>query len=256
MPPGFESGPENILIAFGDRTSGPNPLDRVAASSFETALFGRGRQAQDADDELLRLKKPLTAKTAAGAAAQAAAFGWAWLISGNASTSCGLEPLSNAWRATAKLELSTYEVGVSTTPMRWEVSGQSVDVSSVAAVARALEIASQEAAMRFDGEINRRRGGRATLAVLVSGRKELGYLLRVVKGLRRSRGIVAAALVMWNELKDMALLQAYAEGTKVDELAARLLQRDSSLRIDAVETEDGRLTLQGPQTSLSDDRGE
>ena len=255
IPEGFDRGTESVLIAFGDREIGPNPGERVAADAFETALFGRGVEAKNADDGLRRLPHPLTAKTDADTVAQAAQFGVPLLVMGRTIVAAGPEPAASAWRAKAELKISLYELTVSTRPTAWDVSSEAVDVSSQAAAVRALEQSAQEGAARLDGWLKRQRGRQVTLGVLISGRKDPAYLLRLMRSLRRTPGVIAASLVLWRSLDDMALIHAYAVGLNVDELAARLLREDPSLRLESVETEDHRLTLSGPENSTSDDRG-
>ncbi len=254
VPAGFDIAPENVLIAFGDRGVGPNPGERLAAQALETALFGRGVVAQDADDELRKLAKPLTAKNEAETVAQAIARGVPWLAMGRASASVGPELASSAWRAKAELRLSVYALGVSTLAVPWAGSADVVDVSSYAAVTRALEAVAQDAAARLDAFIQRQRGNRATLGVLVSGRKDPAFLIRLLESLRRTPGVAGASLALWRSLDDMAMIHVYAQSIKIDELAARLLRQDPSLRIESVETGDNRLTVSGPEIA-PDDRG-
>lgn len=255
-PPGYEIGPEIVLIASGDRAAPRAARDKFAADALEIALFGRGIQAKDADDELSPIPTPLKAKTEAAAAEEAARQGWAWLAAARATAAAKREPVSAAWRATAKMRVSLYALAASTEPAAFESSGEALDVSSASATARAIEAAAQEAAVRVDGGMAARRGGRATLAVLVSGRKDPAYLGRVVSDLRRAPGVVGAALASWSSLDGMALIHVYVRGLKAEDLAARLLHDDASLRIGAIETADGRLTLEGPELLESEDRGD
>lgn len=255
-PPGYEAGPEPLLIALGDRAAGPNAAERIAADAFETALFARGIQAQDADDQLIKMKHALKAKTEEAAAAEALAGGWAWLAAGRAEVAASREPESAAWRARARLSVALYGVAGSSEPARFDGNGEDTDVSSFSALGHALEYAAQDAARLVDAEMARRRAGRATIAIFLSGRKETGYLLRVIQDLRRTPGVEGAALVSWRALDDMPLLHAYTVGLGADLLTARLLRQDASLRIGSIETEDNRLTLEGPEIPESEDRGE
>lgn len=252
-PTGYPSGPDLILIAFGDRASAPGALDRLAAEDFETALFGRGLQAQDADDPLVQLKNPLKAKTEEALVAEAAAGGWPRLATGRVEGTAAPEPTASAWRAKAKLTIALY-AGTSA-PERVVADGEALDVSSFSAISHALDQAAQAAAARVDRAIVRSRGGRATLAVLVSGYKDPTLLRRVIDDLRRAMGVQAAALVSWHGLDDMAVIRVYASDLRADVLAARLLHGDTTLRLDAIETEDGRLTVAGPEVPESADRG-
>lgn len=255
-PAGYATPAEVTLIAFGDRAVGPDGSERLAAEAFETALFGRGIQAQDANDPLIELKKPLKAKSEEATVVEAGAGGWAWLAAGRAATAVRQEPGSPAWRGRARLSVALYALRTDGPPARFDGNGEAVDVSSGAAVARALESAAQEAAVRADGEMARRRAGRATLGVLISGYKELPFLLRAIADLRATPGVDAATLASWRQLDEMALVRVYARGLRVDALAGKLIHDDPSLRVTAIETEDGRLTLQGAETPAAADRGD
>ena len=109
-PPGYASGPEVVLLALGDRAVGPRGSERFAADALEVALFARGVQAQDADDQLRVLEHPITAKTEAATVAQAAAGGWAWLATGGVSLTAAHDVPSGSWRARARYSLSLYGV--------------------------------------------------------------------------------------------------------------------------------------------------
>jgi hypothetical protein len=254
-PPGYRSGADVLLLALGDRAVGPNSTERFAADALETALFGRGIQAHDADDQLLKLEHPITAKTEAGTVSQAAAAGWAGVVTGGVADTARREVQSNAWRGRARYTLALYGIDRSTEPARFTGDGEALDVSSFSAVTRAVEAASQEAALRVEGLLARRRAGRATIGVLVSGYKDPAFLKRLLGDLRRIEGIDGAALISWQELDEMALFHAYASTLAADTLAAKLINSDPTLRITAVETEDGRLTIAGPELPASEDRG-
>lgn len=255
VPPGYETGSEFLLIAFGDRATGPDRVEQFAADAFETALFGRGIQAKDADDTLSPIQPKLTGRTEEEAVASAARGAWSWLAGGRAETYAVREPVTGGWKGGARLRVNLYSLGASTEPTRIETASDAIDVSSGAAVTRSLEQAAQMAAVRVDEQIGAARGGKATLAVLVSGRRDPVFLKRLIGDLRRAPGIAGAALVSWSAVESMPLIHAYSTGTKVDALAAQLLHADPSLHIDGIETEDGRLTVEGPEVPLSEDRG-
>lgn len=255
-PEGYAAGPQAVLIALGDRTAGPTSTERYAADALETALFGRGIQAQDADDQLVKLAKPITAKTEAETVSQAAAAGWGWLATGGAVEVARRDETSKSWRARARYSLSLYGIRASTQPTRFEAEAQALDVSSAAAAAQAVEAAAQEAAARVDAAMTRRAAGRATIGVFVSGWKDPVFLRRLVEELRAADGVAGAALVSWRSLDDMALFHVYAGALTADALAAKLINRDAELRVTAVETADQRLMIAGPQIPESEDQGQ
>jgi hypothetical protein len=254
VPPGYETGPELVLIALGDRKTGPDGAERLAADALETALFGRGIQAQNADDDLKKLDRPLKSKTETGTAAEALSGGWAWVVAGRVQITARQEESSALWKARARLSGALYGVG-SSTPTAFESEGEVVDVSSGSAMTRAIETASQEAAVRADLEMSRSRAGRATIAVYLTGAKSQSYAAQVLRDLRRTPGVEGAAMVSWSDLDEMPLLHAYVKGLKADLLTARLLAGDASLRVGSIESEDGRIMLEGPEIPISEDRG-
>lgn len=254
-PPGYASGPEVLLLALGDRAVGPTSTEHFAADALETALFGRGVQAQDADDELLKLKHPITAKSEAGVVVQAAEGGWAGVATGGVAEAVNREAQSSAWRAKARYSLALYGLGRSTEPVRVAADGEALNVSSGSALTDAIEAAAQDAAMRVEKAAARRHEGRATIGVFVSGWKDPSFLRRLVVDLRGIDGVDGAALVAWRELDDMALIHAYAGALTADALAAKLINADPAVKITAVETEDARLTIAGPELPASQDRG-
>jgi hypothetical protein len=255
-PPGYAAGEEPVLIAMGDRSVGPTSAERYAADAFEGALFGRGLQAQDADDQLVKLAHPITAKTEKDTVAQAAAAGWGWLVTGSVSAVARHDVPSDSWRGRARYSLALYGVAGATEPARFDADGEALDVSSAAAITQSVEQAAQAAAVRVGTTMERKRVGRATIAVLVSGWKDPAFLREVVDELRRTDGIVGASLISWHGLDDMALIHAYATTLTADGLAAKLINRAPKLRVTAVESEDSRLTIAGPQIPESQDRGQ
>lgn len=255
-PPGYSSGPEVMLLALGNRAVGPTSTEHFAADALEVALFARGVQAQDADDDLLKLEHPITAKSEEATVAQAAAGGWAWLATGGVADTARHDVPSGSWRARARYTLSLYGVDRSTTPAAVSADGEALDVSSFSAVARAIEASAQEAALRMEGLMARKRAGRATIGILVSGYTDPAFLRRLIGVLRGVDGVEGAALVSWRDLDEMALVHAYAGALTADALAAKLINADPALRVTAVETEDGRLTIAGPPVSATDDAGQ
>jgi hypothetical protein len=255
-PRGYSSGPEVLLLALGNRAVGPTPTEHLAADSLETALFGRGVQAQDADDDIVKLEHPITAKNEPDTVAQAAAGGWNGLVVGGLADVVRHEVQSNSWRGRARYTLSLYGVGASTSPTIVEADGEALNVSSFSAVGDAIDAAAQAAAQRIGGLMEHRHSGRATIGVLVSGYKDPAFLNRVVSEVRRIDGIEGAGLISWQGLDTMALFHAYATTLTADVLAAKLINADPALRITAVESEDARITIAGPEIPASEDKGQ
>jgi hypothetical protein len=255
-PPGYSSGIETVLLAFGDRAVGPSPTERVAVDSLETALFGHGIQAQDADDQLIKLEHPITAKSEKDTLAQARTFGWSWLATGGVAGVAHKEPQSKAYRSRARYTIALYDVFGASEPARFEAEGEALDVSSAAAVTEAMEQAAQEAAVRVESAMAKRHVGRSTIAVMASGWKDPAFLKHLIEELRRIAGVEGAALMSWHGLDEMALIHVYAGTMTPDALAAKLINFDPEMRITAVENEDKRLTIAGPQIPASEDVGQ
>ena len=254
-PRGYAAGPEVVLIAFGDRAVGPSTVERFAADVFETALFGRGIQAQDIDDDLIQLKTSIKAKTEAETVAAAAAGGWAWLAAGKIGGAAQPEPQSGSWRAKAHMSIALYAAGAAE-PDRFDAEGTALDVSSSAAISHAFEQSAQDAAVRVEGVMARGRAGHATLTVMVSGYKDPALLRRVIADVRRTPGVESAALVSWHGQDEMAVIHAYTPTLTVEILAAKLINSDPGLRIIGIETADARVTVEGPDIPESSDRGQ
>jgi len=204
----------------------------------------------------VKLQHPITAKTEAGTVEQAAAGGWSALAVGTVANVARREVQSNSWRGRARYSLGLYGADASTMPARFDADGEALNVSSASAVLDAIEAAAQEAATRVDKAMARRHVGRTTIGVLVSGYKDPAFLNLFVVDLRLIESVEGAALISWQGLDEMALMHAYSGTLTADALAAKLINSDPTLRITAVETEDGRITIAGPQTPASEDRGQ
>ncbi|MDE2490180.1 MAG: hypothetical protein KGM24_04995 [Elusimicrobia bacterium] len=255
QPAGFPLGSEPILLALGDPAA-PAVADRAAAQSLETALFGRGLEAQDARDPLVPLKRPLESTTTAELVLEAARDGWPRLVTGRTALAAERDASSGAWRGSARLDADFYELRASSAAQSFTASGRTVELSSASAISRAIDQATAEAALRISKLIERGRAGRTTIAVLLDGYKDPAYVRRVIDDLRAAPGVAGASLIAWNGPEGMTLVRAFAVGLTAETLTAELLERDSSLRVSGIESEDGRLTLDGPDIPESQDRGE
>ncbi|MFI5363118.1 MAG: hypothetical protein ACHQ49_14210 [Elusimicrobiota bacterium] len=255
-PSGYVSGPDVVLLALGDRSVGRSQVERFAADALETALFGRGIQAQDADDEVVRLNHPLTAKTESETVKQAAAGGWSELVTGTLAGRARHEVQSDSWRGHAKYSLALYAVDGSSTPALFDAEGEALDVSSASAISAAIEAAAQDAARRAEGLLARKRAGRATISVVVTGWADVPTLRRVLGDLRGTEGVDGAALISWRGYDDMPVIHAYATTLTAEGLAAKLINADPKLRVTAVESEDARIAVEGSEIPASEDMGQ
>jgi hypothetical protein len=255
-PPGYASAVELVLIALGNRATGPTGIERFAADALEVALFGQGIQAQDADDQLVQLQHPIKAKTEAALVVEAADTGWPWLTTGGVDSAVQAVPRSGSWRARSRLTLSLYGGSAAREAEPLVADGEALEVSSAAAVSRSIEAAAQQAAVRVQELMTRKRAGRSTIAVMLSGYQDQTFIARVLRDLRRTPGVEGAALTAWAVDDTMASINAYATGLSADALAATLINRDPALRVVGVESEDNRLTVEGEQIPAGEDKGQ
>jgi hypothetical protein len=238
-PEGYAAGPAKVLLVMSesDRALGVG----LAADSLRRALSARGLEAQNARDPLNRY--PFKAKTVPDALAAARAEGADWLMLGAARAAAAPDPYSGAWKGQARVWADLYALSGSTEPVAVSADATAVDVSSPAALGRALSQAGENAATRTAELAAKRRGGRAELAVLVSGTRDPSRLRAILEELRSIDGVSGAALGAWNAREGAVGLRVFAAGLKADELAARLVRRDPSVLLGGVDPEDGEINL-------------
>lgn len=246
-PAGFPQGAERVLIALQEPKAELGA--GYASDSLRRALAARGVSAADASDRLLQ-RPSLRAKTADELTAEAFRSGVVYVLVGAAAAEAAPDPLSGAWRAEAlvdaRLKLSPEDAGGIV-----DGSANAMDVSSAAAIAKALEGAGEAAAGKASAAIAEARRGRSEVLVEVRGGGGPNRLSALIATLRGLTGVKGAALFSHRTEEGGALLKAFCEGIKADELAARLLRADSSLVVLGVEPENRRLILEvGGQESL------
>jgi len=239
-PAGFASGPAKVLLALSEPDGGLGV--GLAADSLRRALISRGVSAADARDPLNPAR--FKAKTADEAVAEAAAGGVDWLVLGRAGVAVEPDAPSGAWRASARLDMNLYATAGSTEPLAAAARGSVVDVSSSAALGRAFEQAGEEASALVASRVGKARAGRSEYSVLCLPPRDAVKLRALVSALRRIEGVQAAVLGAWSGPEDGALLRVFALGLSLEELGARLLRSDPSLRIVGVEPGSGLLTLE------------
>ncbi|HAZ07546.1 MAG TPA: hypothetical protein DCZ01_03240 [Elusimicrobia bacterium] len=239
-PAGFTDGPSKVLLALAESEGGYGV--GPAADSLRRALVARGIAAADARDPLNASR--FKAKTPDQAVAEAAAGGVDWLVLGRTGAVVEPDEQAGAWRAVARLETGLYATKGSTQPVAVSARSSSVDVSSPAASGRALEQAGEEVAARVASLIERSRAGRAEYSVLVLPPRDAGKIRALVADLRRVDGVSAACLGAWRGPEGAAVVRVFASGMGIDDLGARLLRRDASLRLVGVEPDSGCLTIE------------
>ena len=202
----------------------------------------RGVAAADARDPLNAA--PFKAKTASEAVAAAAAGGVDWLVLGRTAASVEPDGQAGAWRADARLDAELYATKGSTSPVAVLAQASAVDVSSASARGQALEQAATEAAASVAARLEKGRSGRSEYMVLSLPPRDAAKIRSLVATLRLIEGVESASLGAWRGPEDAALVRVFAVGLSVEELAARLLRQDPSLRLAGVEPEARRITLE------------
>ncbi|MDX6769257.1 MAG: hypothetical protein SF051_06975 [Elusimicrobiota bacterium] len=239
-PAGFPQGPGRVLIVLAEPAA--NLSAGYASDSLRRALLARGVSAADASDLLLQ-RPALRGKTAGEVVAEAFAAGVDFVLFGSAAAEAGAEPESGAWRAEAVLD-ARLKTSATAEGELIEASAAALDVSSAAAVSKALEGAGDAAAAPVAAALAAARAGRSEVLVEArgyGGPSRMGALIGTLRGLA---GVKGAALHAHKTEEGGALVRVFCEGLKADELAARLIRADSSLIVLGVEPENGRLLVE------------
>lgn len=239
-PAGFAGGSDKVLLAISESDGGYGI--GPAADSLRLALNTRGVAAADARDPLN--PKPFKARTADAAVAEAAAGGVGWLVLGRTFVSVEPDAQAGAWRAAARLDAELYATKGSTEPVAIQSRAAAVDVSSAAALSRALELAGAEAASALAARLEKGRAGRSEYTVLSLPPRNAAKIRSLVAALRLIEGVESASLGAWQGPEDAALVRVFAAGLSVEELAARLLRQDPSLRLVGVEPEARQIMIE------------
>jgi len=239
-PAGFAKGEGKVLLAISESDGGYG-IGPVA-DSLRRALMTRSVAAADARDPLNMA--PFKAKTPETAVAEAAAGGVEWLVMGRAFAAVEPDEQAGAWRAAARLEAQLYATRGSTAPASISSQSTAVDVTSSSARGRALEQAGAEAAELIAARLEKARSGRYEYSVYSLPPREAAKIRSLVAALRLIEGVESVGLLAWNGPEDAALVRVFAKSMNVEELAARLLRQDPSLRLAGVEPEARRITIE------------
>ncbi|MEK7384688.1 MAG: hypothetical protein AAB262_15575 [Elusimicrobiota bacterium] len=239
-PAGFATGSSKVLLALSESDGGYGI--GTAADSLRRALVTRGVAAADARDPLNA--KPFKAKTASEAVAEAAAGGVDWLLLGRTFTTVEPDAQAGAWRATARLEAELHATSGPSQPAAISSQASAVDVSSASALGQALEQAGAEAAASLAARLEKGRAGRGEFTVLSLPPRNAAKVRSLVAALRLIEGVESASLGAWRGPEDAASVRVFAVGLSVEELAARLLRQDPSLRLVGVEPEARQIMIE------------
>lgn len=239
-PSGFPSGPGRVLIVLAEPAASLGA--GYASDSLRRALSARGVSAADASDALLK-RPSLRSKPVAELVKDAFESGVDYVLVGGVAAEAHPDEASGAWRAEsvldARLKSSLADEGV---PV--DSAASAVDLSSGPALAKALEQAGDAAAAPAAAAIADARKGRTEVIVEARGAGGPARLSGLIASLRGLAGVKGAALATHRTDEGSALVRAFCEGLKADELAARLLRADSTLVVLGVEPELGRLIVE------------
>lgn len=239
-PAGFPKGPGRVLLVLSEPAGGLNV--GYASDALRRALSARGVSAADASDTLLQ-RPGFSPPPPEQLVRDAFAKGVDFVLLGNAAAEPTADPGSGVFRAEALLDAHLMSApGDAGQPV--DADGSAVDVSSAAALSKALEAAGDAAAAPVSAAIAASRQGRSEVVVEARGAggpNRMGGLIATLRGLK---GVKGAALLTHRTDEGSALVTAYCEGIKADELAARLLRADSTLVVLGVEPENQRLIVE------------
>lgn len=239
-PSGFPKGPGRVLIVLAEPAASLGV--GYASDSLRRALSARGISAADASDALLK-RPSLRSKPVAELVKDAFESGVDFVLVGGAAAEARPDEGSGAWRAEAVLD-ARLKSSLADEGSLVDAAASAVDLSSGPALAKALEQAGDSAAAPTAAAIAEARQGRSEVIVEARGAGGPARMAGLIATLRRLAGVKGAALAVHRNEEGAALVRAFCEGLKADELAARLLRADSTLVVLGVEPELGRLIVE------------
>lgn len=252
-PSGYASGQEKVLVALGVPGSTYGPLDFTSGDALRLALFGAGvfvRDLRDPFDPANKDKDRQVILSDTQTVAAAALGGWGWVVAGHTVAAAGRGASSGMYHAAARLDARLFDVEASSAPTLFSSYAEAVDVSTSAAVGRALEGAGQKAAAEVQAQIKSRRAGRSNVAFMLAGPKDPHRLRALLATLRGVPGVDGAALYKWNGPYDSIDVWAYAQGLSPEDLVARVLHADPSLTVVGIDSEEREVFLQPPMPGM------
>jgi hypothetical protein len=240
-PPGFPKGPGRVLIVLSEPAGSLGA--GYAADALRRALAARGISAADAGDRLVQNPSLRAPASPEELARRAFSSGVDYVLIGTAVAEAAPDAASGVFRAQAlldaRLKASFEDAG---SPV--DGSSEGVDVSSAAALSKALEQAGDSAAGPASSAIAAARQGRSEVTVEARGNGGAGRMAGLITTLRGLSGVKGAALAAHRTEDGGALIKVFCEGIKADELAARLLRGDSTLAVIGIEPENGRVIVE------------
>lgn len=239
-PSGFPSGPGRVLIVLAEPAGSLGV--GYASDSLRRALSARGISAADASDALLK-RPTLRAKPVAELVKDAFESGVDFVLVGGAAAEAHPDEASGAWRAEAVLD-ARLKGSLADAGAPVDAAASAVDFSSAPALAKALEQAGDAAGGPTAAAVAEARKGRTEVLVEARGAGGPARVAGLIASLRGLTGVKGAALAAHRNEEGAALVRAFCEGLKADELAARLLRADPSLVVLGVEPELGRLIVE------------
>ncbi len=252
-PRGYSSGQEKVLVALGVPGRVYGPMDFTSGDALRLALFGAGvfvRDLRDPFDPANKDKDRQVILSDTQTVVAAALGGWGWVVAGHTVAAAGRDGSSGMYRAAARLDARLYDVEAAGTPTLFSAYDEAVDVSTSAAVGRALEGAGQKAATEVQAQIKSRRAGRSNVAFMLAGPKDPSRLRSLLTMLRGVPGVDGAALYKWNGPYDSIDVWAYVQGLSPEDLVARVIKADPSLTVVGIDSELREVFLQPPMPGI------
>jgi hypothetical protein len=253
-PPGYVTGQEKVLIALGPSGGAPRKTDLVVGSALRVALFGRNFLARDLHDptDIANSDKDIV-RYAVLTETQTVSIAWGywdWAVTGSVLASIGAEPTRGVSRAVAHLDGRFYELNFSSAPIPFGADAEAVDVSTSAAVDRALEQLGTEVAGGVARRVAERRAGRESVAFMLAGAKDPARVRSLIAALRKVPGVEGASLYQWNGPFDSMDVWAFVQGLTPESLAAKLLGDNPDLRIIGIDSEAHEIFLEAPMSGM------
>lgn len=241
-PAGFLAREPRVLLLVSEPQGILDLGVGPAADALRRGLSAYGMTAIDGRDSLNEfLAKGKDPKELAAGAAR---LGADWMLIAAASASADLDPVTRTWRGRATLVADQYEVKGAAPIAQSQSDASVLDVSSAAARGKALDNAGEETASKVAAAVKKSMGGRSEGAIFVVGGSDLSRLKTLIANVRAVEGVSGAYLGVWRGEEESVILRVFMAGMKIDDLAARLLRRDSSITLLSVEPESGRLAVE------------
>ncbi len=252
-PRGYPSGQDKVLVALGVAGRPYGGADFAAGDALRLALFAAGiftRDLRDPFDPANNDKDRRVILADTTTVAEAATGGWGWIVTGHAVAAVDLSAQTGTAKGAARLDARLFDASASTAPYAFSTYDEEVDVSTKAALSRALEQVGQKASTEVQARVRAARAGRNHVAFMLAGPKDPERVRSLLSTLRRTPGVDGAALYKWNGPYDSVDIWAYARGLTAEDLVARVLRVDPSLNFVGIDSELREVFIEAPMPGM------